>query len=197
VHVLPLIALHGAFYALCLIRLAGRGSGASAPLPPATPLPGGGAAPHAVSLLVLHAAAFILLYLGLAHALLDRRGALLLLAPHPAAGAVLIVAGMALLAWALAAFRSYRMVARIEPGHQLCTTGPFRLVRHPIYVSFDLLALGTFLWVPHPVVLAGAVAAIVVADRRARGEERLLREVFGEPYRLYCRRVARTIPGLY
>jgi protein-S-isoprenylcysteine O-methyltransferase Ste14 len=37
---------------------------------------------------------------------------------------------------------------KIEPGHQLATNGPFRLVRHPIYLGVDLMVLGTALWIP-------------------------------------------------
>ena len=58
-------------------------------------------------------------------------------------------------------------------------------------------AVGTFLWAPSPIVLAGAALIALSGDRRARAEERLLADVFGDEYRDYCRRTARTIPGLY
>jgi len=107
------------------------------------------------------------------------------------------VAAAALLAWALLVFRSWRLLARIERGHQLCTTGPFRLVRHPIYLAFTLLAVGTFLWAPTVLVLVGVALVALTGDLRARTEERLLCEVFGDEYRQYQGRVPRTIPGLY
>jgi len=37
----------------------------------------------------------------------------------------------------------------------------------------------------------------VGSDLRGRAEERLLEETFGAPYREYCGRVRRFIPGIY
>jgi protein-S-isoprenylcysteine O-methyltransferase Ste14 len=193
---MPLIyVFHIAFYLLFLLRLAG---GRGAPPEPAgaadAPAP---AAAHPVRLVLLHSAAFAVLYFGLGQAVLSRRPTRLLFAPHPILGAAIIVAGCGLLAWALLVFRSWRLLARIERGHQLCTTGPFRLVRHPIYLALDLLALGTLVWVPTWIILIGVILTVLAGDLRARGEERLLCEVFGDAYRQYQVRVPRTVPGLY
>jgi protein-S-isoprenylcysteine O-methyltransferase Ste14 len=195
---MPLVyAFHLGFFAVFFLRLAGRGA---APAPDAVPTPGTSTAadPRAGGLLGFHAAAFFVLYFGLGQALFMRgRAAPLLFVPQPVLGGSLIVAGAALLAWTLLLFRSWRLLARIEEGHQLCTSGPFRLVRHPIYLSLDLLALGTVLWVPGPIVVIGAVLVAVGGDLRARTEERLLAQVFGDEYRDYQRRVPRTLPGIY
>ena len=189
---------HIAFFALFLLRLAGRGPGRTPPqaAPPAAE-DAIAADPQAVRFIALHVGAFFVFYCGLGQAVFGSRGPRLLFTPHPLLGAALIVAGAAILAWALLVFRSWRLLARIEAGHQLCTTGPFRLVRHPIYLSLDLLALGTFLWMPAPLVLLGAILIAVSGDLRARGEERLLARVFGQAYRDYQGRVPRTLPGVY
>jgi protein-S-isoprenylcysteine O-methyltransferase Ste14 len=192
-------AFHLAFYALFLIRKAsGAAPPASSPSP-AAPTPAGDAPadPHARRLIALHALAFFVFYFGLGRTVFPRRAAPLLFASHPAAGGAIIVLGAAVLAWTLVVFRSWRLLARIDAGHELCTTGPFHLVRHPIYLSLDLLALGTAIWVPGPIVLLGAVLVVIAGDVRARAEERLLERVFGAAYREYRERVARTIPGLY
>jgi protein-S-isoprenylcysteine O-methyltransferase Ste14 len=89
------------------------------------------------------------------------------------------------------------MLAEVSGGHELTTTGPFAYVRHPLYAALDLLALGTALWVPHPTVIAGALLAAFVGDRRARTEERLLLAVYGDAYARYAARVRRLVPGLY
>ena len=194
---MPLIyVFHIAFYLLFLLRLAG---GDDAPPGPATSAPDAPApaVPHPVRLVLLHSAAFAVLYFGLGQAVLSRRPTRLLFPPHPIFGAAIIVAAGGLLAWALLVFRSWRLLARIERGHQLCTTGPFRLVRHPIYLAFDLLALGTFVWVPTWIILVGVILTVLAGDLRARGEERLLCKVFGDEYRQYQGRVPRTVPGLY
>jgi protein-S-isoprenylcysteine O-methyltransferase Ste14 len=189
----PLVyVFHIAFYALFLLRKLG-GSPASTAAPDSR----APSAPHARALIATHMAAFWVLYFGLGQAVLSRRGSPFLFQPQPVVGGAVMVAAGALLASALRVFQSWRLLARIEEGHQLCTSGPFRFVRHPIYASMDLLALGTFLWAPSLVVLVGAILVALGGDLRGRAEERLLAEVFGDQYRDYCRRAARTIPGVY
>ena len=114
-----------------------------------------------------------------------------------AAGAAFHVAATLLLTWAFVVHRSWNIQPRLEPDHQLCTTGPYRLVRHPIYLAFTLLGVGAAVWVPEPLVLLGALALFVGGELRAREEERILVEAFGDEYRNYMHRVRRTIPGVY
>jgi protein-S-isoprenylcysteine O-methyltransferase Ste14 len=193
---MPLVyVFHVAFYALFVIRKLGQGAPAASPS--ATPAADAPSAPHARALIATHVLANSVLYFGLGRAVLSQRGSPFLFAPQPVLGGAVMVAAGALLASALRVFQSWRLLARIEEGHQLCTRGPFRFVRHPIYASMDLLALGTFLWAPSVIVLVGAVLIALSGDLRGRAEERLLAEVFGDEYRDYCRRAARTIPGLY
>ena len=76
--------------------------------------------------------------------------------------------------WARLSFASWRFRAQIDSGHQLATGGPFRFVRHPTYAGLDLLAFGTALWIPTPVVWLGTLVMAVVGDLRACAEELLL-----------------------
>jgi protein-S-isoprenylcysteine O-methyltransferase Ste14 len=189
---------HIAFYALFAIRKLSPGTVAAPAAPPsAAPDSGAPSAPHARGLIVAHGLANSVLYFGLGRAVLSQRGSPFLFPAQPILGGAVMVAAGALLVATLRVFQSWRLLARIEEGHQLCTRGPFRFIRHPIYASMDLLALGTFLWAPSLVVLVGAALIALSGDLRGRTEERLLTEVFGDEYRDYCRRTARTIPGLY
>jgi protein-S-isoprenylcysteine O-methyltransferase Ste14 len=195
--VLPLVYLfHVAFYALFVIRKLGQRAPGSAPAPAAADA-SAPSAPHARALVAMHGLANAVLYFGLGRAVLSQRGSTFLFPPQPVLGGVVMVAAGVLLVSALRVFQSWRLLARIERGHQLCTAGPFRFVRHPIYASMDLLALGTFLWAPSAIVMVGALLIALSGDLRGRAEERLLADVFGDEYRAYCRRAARTIPGLY
>jgi protein-S-isoprenylcysteine O-methyltransferase Ste14 len=84
----------------------------------------------------------------------------------------------------------------IKQDHQLIRTGPYRLVRHPIYTGLLLAFAGTALIVAE---WRGVLAlAIVFAAlwRKLRLEERWMREQFGEAYVDYARHVAALVPFL-
>jgi protein-S-isoprenylcysteine O-methyltransferase Ste14 len=79
----------------------------------------------------------------------------------------------------------------------LVTTGPYRLVRHPIYLGFSMLALGQALafasWPAFVVLVAGILPTFVW---RALAEEKLLTATFGERYALYRTQTTLIIPHL-
>ena len=103
----------------------------------------------------------------------------------------------ALMASSFAVLRSWRFLARIDAGHELCTAGIYSVLRHPIYVAFDLLAIGVAVAVPSALVIAGAILLIAGGEIRARDEERVLVGAFGRRYQQYMRKVAARIPGVY
>ena len=79
----------------------------------------------------------------------------------------------------------------------LVTTGPYRLVRHPIYLGLALLAMGEALafrsWPALVIVLSGIVPTFAW---RACAEEKLLSRTFGERFAVYQRRTKMIIPYL-
>ena len=99
--------------------------------------------------------------------------------------------------WALLHLGSWRFRAKLDEGHQLVTSGPFKFVRHPIYVALNLLALGTAIWLPTTILLISLALVVVCSDLRARVEERLLTQAFGSTYIEYCKRTSRFLPGVY
>lgn len=191
-----LFALHAAFFAPVVWRLAGR-------LPFAAPWAhrnavGGGAvvAPHARPILVLHGSGLVLLYVGLLLAL-DAGSIARAVTGQGAIGAAIILLADILMAWSFMALRSWRLLPQVDAGHELSTTGPYGLVRHPMYLAVDLLGVGSAVWVATPVVALAAVLLVIGGDLRARAEETVLVEAFADRYRSYMRRVRRTLPGLY
>jgi protein-S-isoprenylcysteine O-methyltransferase Ste14 len=88
--------------------------------------------------------------------------------------------------------------AQGRSGHGLVTTGPYRLVRHPIYLGLALLAAGDALafgsWPALMIVLSGIVPTFAW---RARAEETLLSRTFGERYALYRKHSKTIIPHLF
>jgi len=193
-----LYALHVGFWAsFGLTRALLRGRATFSASTPREPMATKEAtAPHSRSLVALHSLAFALLYFGMGSAIIPNR------VPrsfphHRFVGAAIIVAGTALMIWALLYFRSWRFRAKLEAGHELATGGPFRLLRHPIYMGLNLLAIGSAIWVPTPLLWAAVVLMLIGSDFRARGEEQVLLTAFGDAYREYCARTRRFVPGVY
>jgi protein-S-isoprenylcysteine O-methyltransferase Ste14 len=115
-----------------------------------------------------------------------------------ASGSLLAVAGAALVLRSRAELgRGWSFVPMADQGTGLITTGPYRVVRHPIYLGLALLAIGQALafsnWAAFLVVLCGIVPTFAW---RARAEEALLGRTFGESYALYKRQTNLIIPHL-
>jgi protein-S-isoprenylcysteine O-methyltransferase Ste14 len=113
------------------------------------------------------------------------------------AGTLVIALGGVMICWALLFFKSWRIRAALTADHQLATGGPFRFVRHPIYLGLDLLALGSAVWVPTPALWLSVILMVLGSDLRGRAEEKLLVTRFGEAYTSYMARTRRFLPGVY
>ena len=93
--------------------------------------------------------------------------------------------------------KQWSLEARLVEGHELVTTGPYNLVRHPIYTAMlgKLIATGIVLsyWVVVPIAV---VIFLVGTFIRIRFEERLLSDAFGERFIEWKSRVPGLIPFL-
>jgi protein-S-isoprenylcysteine O-methyltransferase Ste14 len=115
----------------------------------------------------------------------------------PIVGAVLTCLGGLLMgAAALNLGASLTPWPRPRESTTLVTTGPYRLVRHPIYGGGLLAALGWALVVQSFLTLGYVGLLLVLMDLKSRREERWLLEKFPE-YREYQRRVSKLIPFVY
>ncbi len=93
--------------------------------------------------------------------------------------------------------KQWSLQARIVEGHELITAGPFRRVRHPIYSAMLGLLVASGVAIAEAWALAAGLAICVAGTwLRVRGEERLLREAFGERYAEYATRVPALVPRL-
>lgn len=153
-------------------------------------------APHSRLLVGVHMVAFAVLYFGIEQAVF-RSGMPRVVPGQRVFGGSVILAGAALMYWARVCFGSWRFRAEIDAGHQLATGGPFRFVRHPLYAGMDLLALGTAIWIPTMIVWISFALMFLGGDLRARAEEPLLEQAFGEAYRKYRLGTHRFVPGIY
>jgi protein-S-isoprenylcysteine O-methyltransferase Ste14 len=113
-----------------------------------------------------------------------------------AGGALLVAAGEVIRVWGVHHIGAVSRTRTDRLG-PLIDTGPFALVRNPLYIGNLLLWVGftvssTLLWlVPIVILLLGLEYHAIV-----RWEERLLQTRMGQVYRDYMRRVPRWLPRL-
>ena len=113
-------------------------------------------------------------------------------------GCLLALAGAALVLWSRAELGSaWSLVPSADQGTGLVTTGPYRFVRHPIYLGLSMLAMGQALAFSNwPAVLVAFSAIVPTFLWRAWAEERLLADAFGERYARYRKQTKRMVPYL-
>ena len=91
--------------------------------------------------------------------------------------------------------RHLRLEAALRSDHKLVQSGPYRVIRHPIYASMLCMLLGDGVMIATPVLLAIAVVVFLIGTEiRVRTEDRLLAEHFGLEFVAYRRRVRAYIP---
>lgn len=84
----------------------------------------------------------------------------------------------------------------VQAGHELITTGPYRLARHPIYTGFLTALAGTVVVVGLWRALAGFAVLVLVFLLKIRQEETLMMQTFPEAYPRYRQQVKALIPGV-
>jgi protein-S-isoprenylcysteine O-methyltransferase Ste14 len=81
--------------------------------------------------------------------------------------------------------------------HELVQTGPYALVRHPIYSGLLLAIVGTALTLGRLGSYVAVVTGLVALLIRIELEERLMRQQFGEAHRAYRQRTWKRIPFVW
>ena len=116
----------------------------------------------------------------------------------PVYSLVLLFGGVFLGLWAVSANRPGNFYIRPvpKPGGELIEHGPYRVIRHPMYLSLILAGLGAALVPLRTVTWISWTALVLVLTAKAILEERALQQQFPE-YRDYCARTWRFFPGLF
>ena len=114
-------------------------------------------------------------------------------------GGILLVAQLAAFAFAwwarLHLGRLWSGMLTIREGHKVIDTGPYRLVRHPIYTGFIGACWTLALIKATPAALGGAAILALVMAIKAKNEESFLRRELGShAYDDYARRTPMLIP---
>ena len=89
-----------------------------------------------------------------------------------------------------------RSFSILPESRKLVTKGPYKIVRHPLYLAEAVAALGALINFLSAWALVLVAVQIALQMVRIHYEERVLRETFPE-YESYARRTARLIPGVY
>jgi 1-acyl-sn-glycerol-3-phosphate acyltransferase len=113
------------------------------------------------------------------------------LQPWPG-GWIVVACGSALMLWSILALglRGRGLPVSALPPPRLVVSGPYRWVRHPVYVGFHLVVVGAGLVIGSAGLALGVGAALLPAwIAYALVEERGLRRRFGAAYLSYQRQV--------
>jgi protein-S-isoprenylcysteine O-methyltransferase Ste14 len=89
--------------------------------------------------------------------------------------------------------RSFSVMAE---ARQLVTSGPYRFVRHPLYLTEEIATIGLFMQFASVWTVLLLAVHFAFQMRRIHNEETVLAENFRE-YAAYAQITARLIPGIY
>jgi protein-S-isoprenylcysteine O-methyltransferase Ste14 len=92
--------------------------------------------------------------------------------------------------------RQWSIALEIQEEHKLITTGPYRHVRHPMYLGIFIYTMGLMMISLDVLVILLFAFSIWVNYRRIPREEEMLIEEFGEEYLEYIKRSGRLLPQL-
>jgi len=115
----------------------------------------------------------------------------------PLLGALAVAIGLAFAVWARRHLgRNWSGIVTVKEGHVLIRSGPYRILRHPIYSGLLLALIGTAAAIDEIRGGLAVVCAVVGFVRKIRVEEQQMLETFVE-YDAYRRETAALIPFLY
>ena len=115
-----------------------------------------------------------------------------------AIGSLLFFPGLSLVLWGRLAlgnnyFASSAFGTQLFAGHKLVTSGPFSIVRHPIYLGLAMAAVGSlFIYNTWTSLIFALTAPFVFI--RVHHEEKALAAEFGEEWQVYCQHVGTLGP---
>jgi protein-S-isoprenylcysteine O-methyltransferase Ste14 len=85
----------------------------------------------------------------------------------------------------------------IKKGHTLVRSGPYGVVRHPIYTGIVLAMLGTAIYMGEIRALIGTLIALIGFKVKSRLEESFMTEHFGTEYANYKQHVKSLVPFVW
>jgi protein-S-isoprenylcysteine O-methyltransferase Ste14 len=115
--------------------------------------------------------------------------------PFVISGLLLVALGIGFAIWArMRLGRNWSSLPAIHENHTITRTGPYALVRHPIYTGILTGILGTGIATGATLVFFCLLAVFVMFLIKIRREEQFLTEEFGEEYERYRHEVKAIHP---
>jgi protein-S-isoprenylcysteine O-methyltransferase Ste14 len=112
-------------------------------------------------------------------------------------GLAILLAATALTLWARFVLGlMWSAAPAIKEGHELRTSGPYAMTRHPIYTGLLGMLLGSLLVAGGGVWIVPFPVALILIEVKIRIEERFMTAEFPQEYPRYRKRVPRLVPGL-
>jgi len=114
-------------------------------------------------------------------------------------GDALVLAGAGFAIWAriVLGHNWSGLVMMVRDGHQLVQTGPYAIVRHPIYTGMFFAILGTTLTIGTLATWLAVAAGLAGILIRVDVEERLMATEFGDAHAAYRARASKLIPFVW
>lgn len=111
-------------------------------------------------------------------------------------GSILILLSFGLHIWSRRHLRRfYTERVEVQRNHQVINSGPYAMVRHPVFTSFFILVIGLFLINPALTTLVVIFYTFWDFSRAAKQEEELLSKTLPN-YTTYMARTSRFLPRL-
>jgi protein-S-isoprenylcysteine O-methyltransferase Ste14 len=111
------------------------------------------------------------------------------------AGTALVAIGLLFCVWARVHLgTNWSASVTVKQGHELVRSGPYRVVRHPIYTGLLLALLGTAIARGDAQGFVAVAIATVAFSHKLRIEERWMQETFGDAYARYRAEVPALVP---
>lgn len=113
-------------------------------------------------------------------------------------GLVVLVTSTVFTLWARISLGTmWSLGSTVRNDHQLRTTGPYGVTRHPIYTGLLGMLIGTTLLAEGGQWIVLFPVGLVLLELKIHTEERLFLVSFPDDYRRYRRQVPQLVPGLF
>jgi protein-S-isoprenylcysteine O-methyltransferase Ste14 len=113
-------------------------------------------------------------------------------------GLVILLAGTAFTIWArLVLGVMWSAAPTVKNRHELRTSGPYGITRHPIYTGLLAMLLGSVLVAGGGRLIVAFPVFLMLVEIKIRIEERLMLGEFPDDYPRYRQQVPQLVPGLH